>query len=405
MAKFKIVLDKRTPKANGKYPLKLRVTNYNEARFISLQADYSAKEFKEVFKDIPDAKWIQHRDAAIKVQEKAEKIGANLIPFDYKKFKVLLFLEDYSERPKTVFVSDLFDMAIKKHRSKDSIRTANSYNTAKNCLIKFRQLIRVEDITEQFLNDFEAWFIYNHEGKLTATLGIYLRYLRAIVNLAIAKRIVHSEYRSPFNKHLYSIPVVKKAKKTLSVEEVEKLVSYDEFENADERIARDLWLFQFRCNGVNLKDLLLLRWDQQVDDCFVLTREKTKRTTRGNPHPIRIPITPKLNAMLDQVGRRDSPYVLGFMKEGMDETKILDKRSKVAKYLNSHLRPIADRLKLSVPLQTKTARDSYATCLKNKGVRIEIISENMGHTSINTTRHYLDSFDPRELHKANNLLP
>ena len=405
MTHFKIVLDKRTPKANGKYPLKLRVTNYSEARFISLQADYSQREFNQIFKPVTDPKWVPYRDAAIKVQQKAERISIGLIPFDFKKFKGLLFLEDYTERPKTVFVSDLFEMAIKKHRSKDSIRTANSYNTAKNSFLKFRELLRVEDITEQFLNDFEAWFICNHEGKLTATLGIYLRYLRAIVNLAIAKRIVHSEYHSPFNKHLYSIPIVKNAKKTLTVDEVEKLISYDEFENADERIARDLWLFQFRCNGVNLKDLLLLRWDQQVDDCFVLTREKTKRTTRGNPHPVRIPITPKLKAMLEFVGRKDSPYVLGFMKEGMNETKILDKRSKVAKYLNSHLRPIAERLKLSVPLQTKTARDSYATCLKNKGVRIEIISENMGHTSINTTRHYLDSFDPRELHKANNLLP
>jgi site-specific recombinase XerD len=89
----------------------------------------------------------------------------------------------------------------------------------------------------------------------------------------------------------------------------------------------------------------------------------------------------------------------------MDEAKVLDKRSKVAKYLNSHLKGIAEKLNLSVPLQTKTARDAYATFLKNKGVRIEIISENMGHTSINTTRHYLDSFDTKELHKANNLLP
>lgn len=405
MAKFKIVLDRRTPKKSGKFPLKLRVTNYSEVRFISLKADYSVKEFKEIFKDVSEPKWAPYRESALSVIEKAEKVNRTLIPFDFNKFKELLFLKDYSERPKALFVSDLFEMVINRHKAKDSIRTAISYKTAKNSFMSFRRLLRVEDITEKFLNDYEQWFIGNHDGKLTATLGIYLRYLRAIVNLAIAKQMVPSDYRSPFNKHLYAIPTIKKAKKTLSVEEIEKLVNYNEFDNYHEKLARDLWLFQFRCNGVNLKDLLLLRWDNKRDDCFVITREKTKRTTRGNPHPIRIPITAKLNDMLEQIGKKDSPYVLGFMREGMDEAKVLDKRSKVAKYLNSHLKGIADKLNLSVPLQTKTARDAYATFLKNKGVRIEIISENMGHTSINTTRHYLDSFDTKELHKANNLLP
>jgi len=405
MIRFKVVLDKRTPKANQKFPLKLRITNYSDVRFISLHADYTEKEFNAILNNIGDARWTSHREAVIHIQEKAERISNRLIPFDYNRFKGLLFQTEQEEKPRTTFISDLFDERVKYHESKDAIRTAISYNTAKNHINKFREHLRVEDVNEKFLMDYEKWFLSRNDGRLTATLGIYLRYLRAIVNIAIAKGMTPEKYSSPFNKHIYSIPLVRRAKQTLSSKEIEILVSMDDFKSEEERLARDIWVFQFRCNGVNLKDLLLLRWDQRMNGYFVLIREKTKNSTRGNPHPIRIPITPKLDEMLNQLGRKDSPYVLGYMKEGMSERIILDRRSKIAKSLNIHLKNIGVRLNLSVPLLTKTARDCYATYLKNQGVRIEVISESMGHTSINTTRHYLDAFDPTELLKANCLLP
>ena len=49
MVRFEITLDKRTQKKNGKYPLKLKVTDYNKVRFISLQADYTEKEYGSTF--------------------------------------------------------------------------------------------------------------------------------------------------------------------------------------------------------------------------------------------------------------------------------------------------------------------------------------------------------------------
>ena len=271
--------------------------------------------------------------------------------------------------------------------------------------MQFRGICRVEDINESYLNDFERWYLNKTKGKLTATIGIYLRNLRTIINYTISKELVNPNYRTPFNRNIYVIPTIKTAKKTLTNEEVEKLAAFTDFKDDEEKLALNLWLFQFRCNGVNLKDLLLLKWSYQVDNCFVLNREKTKRTTRGNPHPIVIPITPKLEAQLKILGKPDSPYVLGYMKEGFTETQILEKRAKVAKAINGKLDEIAERLKLSVPLKTKTARDAYATYLRNKGESIEVISVNMGHSSINTTRHYLAAFDTSIIHRVNSLLP
>jgi integrase len=182
-------------------------------------------------------------------------------------------------------------------------------------------------------------------------------------------------------------------------------VNYTDFRDKDEKDALGLWFFQLRCNGINLKDLLLLKWSHRMDNCFVITREKTKRTTRGNQQPIIIPITPKLESQLAEFGVKDSPYVLGFLKDGMTESQILDKRAKVAKELNKKLGIISQRLNLSVELKTKTTRDVYATYLRNKGVSLEIISNGLNHTSVNTTRHYLGAFDMSTIHSVNSLLP
>jgi hypothetical protein len=86
---------------------------------------------------------------------------------------------------------------------------------------------------------------------------------------------------------------------------------------------------QFYCNGINLKDLVKLKWSDRVGESFVIRREKTKNTTRGNPQVVRIPITEKLNRFLGKIGKEDSPYVLGFLKENPMESTVLNKKCKV----------------------------------------------------------------------------
>jgi hypothetical protein len=45
----------------------------------------------------------------------------------------------------------------------------------------------------------------------------------------------------------------------------------------------DGWFMQYYCNGVNLSDLIHLRWDKMVGNCFVIQRQKTKNTNSSRP--------------------------------------------------------------------------------------------------------------------------
>ena len=165
--------------------------------------------------------------------------------------------------------------------------------------------------------------------------------------------------------------------------------------------ARDLWLMQYYCNGVNLNDLIRLRWDSKVGNCFVIQRQKTKNTTSSRPVFIRIPLVDNLKVLIEKVGNKNSEYVLGFLREQMSETQILEKKCRVAKMMNANLKVIGKRLNLSIELLSETSRDAYATTLKKNGRSIEEIAEMLGHSSTTCTRNYLAQFEENQIHSIN----
>ncbi len=405
MIRFKITLDKRSQKKDGTFPLKLRVTDYNKVRFIPLNADYTEVQFESIFGNNAKKSYAEYKVAAESVLHRAIEIEKTLKPFNYKVFKDLLFSNQDFNRRSGVYVGDLFDDVIKRSGGLSSKNTTLSYKTTKNSLLKFKPNLMIHEITPSFLREYESWYIQNHGGVLTATVAIYLRNLRTIINEQKNLGKLPEGYVYPFGRYRYIIPEVRRAKTTLKRDEILKILNCEQFENEDEEYARNLWLFQFYCNGVNLKDLVKLKWSDQIEQSFVIKREKTKNTTRGNPQLIQIPIGVGMKKYLELVGDKKSEYVLGFLQGNPSESTILNKKLVVGKFMNSNLIKLGIRLGISIKLTTKVARDAYATSLKKSGVSTEIIAEMLGHTSTAVTRNYLDSFDQEHLHQINDLLP
>jgi site-specific recombinase XerD len=405
MVRFEITLDKRTQKKNGTFPLKLRVTDYNKVRFVPLKADYTEVQFESIFGKNAKKSYAEYKVAAESVLHRAIEIEKTLKPFNYEVFRGLLLSNQDFKRRSGIYVGDLFDLVINRKTNEGCFKTATSYKSSKSILLKFRPDLKIDEVTPEFLRQFESWYISRNEGKLTSSISIYLRPLRAIFNELISEGKLPQDVIYPFGRYRYIIPEVRRAKTTLKRDEIIKILTCKNFENEDEEFARNLWVFQFYCNGVNLKDLINIKWSDQIDQSFVIRREKTKNTMRGNPQLVRIPITSKLQSILDQIGDRNSPYVLGFLKKNSSESTILNKKSKVGKFMNSNLIKLGERLGLSVKLTTKVARDAYATTLKKSGVSIEAIAEMLGQTSTAVTKHYLDSFDQEQIHEINNFLP
>jgi integrase len=64
---------------------------------------------------------------------------------------------------------------------------------------------------------------------------------------------------------------------------------------------RDGWFMQYYCNGVNLNDLIRLRWDKMVGNCFVIQRQKTKNTNSSRPVFIRILFVENLKMLIEKL--------------------------------------------------------------------------------------------------------
>jgi site-specific recombinase XerD len=101
------------------------------------------------------------------------------------------------------------------------------------------------------------------------------------------------------------------------------------------------------------------------------------------------------------LGDRDSPFILGLLKEGYKENTFENLSHKVRSKLNENLLEIGVKLNLSVPLKLKTARDCYATTLKRAGVSKDNIGEMLGHSNSVVTEHYLASLDIEKTQEIN----
>src|SRR5690606_3044798 len=107
-----------------------------------------------------------------------------------------------------------------------------------------------------------------------------------------------------------------------------------------------------------------------------------------NVKQITIPITPLVNELIDKLGKKDSPFVLGLLKEEYSEETFVNLSNKMRGKLNKHLMIITDKLKLSHPLRINKARECYATTLSRAEKPIDKISDGMGHSSIAITKNY-----------------
>ena len=68
------------------------------------------------------------------------------------------------------------------------------------------------------------------------------------------------------------------------------------------------------------------------------------------------------------------------------------------------MKRISSELGLNKEVTSYFARHSFATVLKRSGAKIEMISELLGHSSVDITESYLDSFEMEQIHKETDAL-
>jgi integrase/recombinase XerD len=397
-AEASIYLDELRPKKNGVCSVKIKITFDRKRKYFSTGIDLTPDEFNKVMESkrrTPEQKEIFFK--LIHFQTKAIDVIEGLKLFTFSAFEESFF----EQRNTRDSVSFAFDKYIQQLKLEKRIGTAVSYKCAKNSFDVFKRNLTFAEITPMFLKKYENWMLQN-ENSVT-TIGIYVRTLRAIYNL---QNIDKSIYPFGEAKGKYSIPTSRNTKKALTVEEIAQIYNHEVTKGGTKEMAKDYWLFLYLCNGMNVKDFCLLKWSNIDGEMLNYNRAKTQRSKKETKQ-ISVALKPETWEIIKKWGRvsiTKDAYIFPHLSPSMSAEREREIYQQLTKTINKYMKQIAIDCGINKEVTTYFARHSFATVLKRSGAKIEMISELLGHSSVDITESYLDSFEKEQIQKETDVL-
>lgn len=406
-----IVLDRRREKEDGTYPVKLRVFNkvLKKDKRYPLDIDLTAKEFETIWVNAENKNLRgSNKKTRLKLQAietRANKEAEQMTVFEFDKFEAKLFRKSSDKNN----IKYHFDLVIQRNLKIDKIGTAESYKYTLNSLAEFSETqkkCKIEKLTfdiinVDWLNEYQKFML--SKGKSYTTIAIYTRTLRVVFNNAIESNdIIKDVY--PFGKNKYKIPRTKKVKKALNSEQLKTLFNA-EVTNDNEQQAKDFWFFSYACNGMNLKDIALLKHSDIKEDRFDYYRAKTFDKT-AEKSSITIHLTDFTKSIIKKYGNKDkSGFVFNIISTQDTSQTQYNKIKNFTRLINDHIKRIAKAKDLPADISTYWARHSFATQSIRSGASMEFISEALNHSDLSVTKNYFAGFeDKAKKDFANNLM-
>lgn len=394
-----LFLDASRPNSDGKCLVKLNIYCRPDKQRYPTIFHLTKDEWKKInSQKLKDEELKSIRNKLNALQDRVAKIVQGLSPFSFVAFEDV-YLRNRINIVGTS-VKTWFESYIAGLETQDRIGSAMAYTTAMNSLITYRKNLHLQDITPSFLMAYEQYML---DRKVSlSTVGSYLRQLRAIVNLAIRKKAMSAD-NYPFKE--YQIPSTRNVKKALPNTELKKLLEYAP-ENEDENKALDYWILMYLLSGINMADVIRLKPGNIDNQYLNFFRFKTRYTKKKDLRPIKIGIPKRAMEIIER--RRntdpDNEYLFPVLHQDLNARQAKFKGQDFAKWINDKMEKIRKDLKISQKVRNNEARHTYATVMKRKNVGIVFIKETLGHSSLNTTELYLDSFpDETKVEYANML--
>lgn len=231
------------------------------------------------------------------------------------------------------------------------------------------------------------------------TISTYLRVFRAVYNRAVDEELIMGEYR------LFSglkMGVVSEKKLAVTAVQMGELLATNAFSklSVEAGRAQDLLSLMVLLQGMPFTDLVHLRKVDLNEDVLTCHRRKTGTE-------LCVTVVPEAMALIERYRNRDekSPYLLRILSGRLEGKEAFDEYRDCLATLNYHLSRLPKCCGMeNMRISSYTARHTWATLAKYCEVPEEVISEGLGHSSLEMTRTYLKSFERKELSKANRMI-
>ena len=304
-------------------------------------------------------------------------------------------------------LSDYVERLIRKKREAEKERTANNYQSAWNKFSSFLgQRItgfRPSDLNNDLVRQYRLWLLQDETSGndllKPGSQNFYLRNLKAIYNKIKKDPDIDLPPGNPFEGvHIPVPPTRKRALPKQKISMLTKLTLYEisalpEFSNRPGRLeALHLSLFLFYARGMCFIDVFQLEQENVKDEYIHYIRSKTGVA-------LQVKITPEMNTIMQQYKRRDSRWVFPFLHEKIVGKGKITAQSALHR-VNTYLKEVGEAFNFPIPFTTYVMRHSWASMMLEADSEISIISQSMGHTSLQTTEIYLGQLSIAKMDKA-----
>lgn len=344
----------------------------------------------------------KHRNMKLEMSKFLERVD-NCIEqmggFDKEEFKELFYGSGKAKK----------NLEYYYNKKINDFKDIGSYGGAEPYMNSQKFLKKYNNDKELDFNQIDSKWLYkfdNHcigKGLLSvSSLGIYLRPLRTIFNLAIHEGIIPKE-KYPFGKYGYTIPESENVKKALTKEQIQKLFDYEP-KNPLQKMAKDFWFFSYLSNGLNLKDILMIKNRDLKGDYFVFERKKTKHNVKKR-YNSKVYLTDFTKSVIKNYGnpnpKKPQDYVFDILNINMSDKDEYKKRKNFNRKINQHFLKFVKSVEIDEKVSFGWARHSFATVSILNGVRFEVVSKRLNHTSLETTMLYFKGFEEETYQKIN----
>jgi integrase len=399
-------------------PVRLCVTHNRRRRYYSIKEriknnnwlSISSEEVPKVMTNSPRGKYREIKEEYDRIVNEAKEIINQMNSFSFGTFEERFFEKVTSWDNVYAAIID----HINSLKSEGRFGYASSFESTLRAIKEFHlnktltytNRVKVEerykdylagkellftDINASWLKKFEKWLI--NKGKAKSSIGIYMRNIRVLFNLAMKEHKIDVEYA--FKDYKPKEAAGRKlALKAFDI----KLIADYKTEDPVKLYYRDLFMFSFLANGMNLSDIARLRQSNIEGDSIIFIREKTKNKDRQTSTTV--PITRQMRTIIERHGNKaigHDAYLFPVIKPEMSDQKRYMEIKQFTKMMNRNMRIIAGEVGIKDKVSSYTARHSWATIAKNSGASTEFIKERLGHSNVIVTEAYLKSFEPESV--------
>jgi integrase/recombinase XerD len=395
-----LVLDKRREKTNGLYPVRLRVYSVitKQGKRYPTKFAVTERDFESIWETTKTRTGFKE----IKLQFKALEMEANKVCEKIKSFSFEQFEKKFFRyKGDGLNIIYQYDLIIKGLQASNNLGTASTYELALKSIINFDAAMKgristkiiFNEITSDWLDGYESYMIGTLKRSPT-TVSIYLRTLRTIFNNAIREREIDKEIY-PFGKGKYQPHNVSNVKKALSKEELKKLFEAEP-DTVEQAKAKDFWFFSYTCNGMNIKDIALLTFDNMKGETLEFYRAKTIHTSKADLRPVSVYLTDYAQYIIKKYANKKvykEDYIFSILSKNDSELMKFNKIKNFTKFINQNLKKLALKKGITEDISTYWARHSFATNAVRSGASMEFVSEALSHNNLKTTQAYFAGFE------------